>query len=1016
MNSKEKLFVDSIKKKIKDYAIPTTLKEVLEYYTDTFIETSYNDGTTELVDMGVEYRLCQLSAYYFIKRYAYIEIPGVGTLPFSLYYFQEETLKKLPILKKTVFNKTRQCGISTLTSVYCFWKGNFHDSESIDVISTKQTKAQAYVAKMDATYKNLPLFLRTPVKNKNMHGIKWENGSQVISETASETAGRGDSLSLLILDEAAHYQSDRLTRGIVGAAMPTLSRTGGSLVVISTPNRTFGSGAYYYEQVNSLSMKGNGDTERLVEIDWWEIPDIKGIKPYRGFNEKLNEFIEKDYFNNPVVKEAAKRYFQPIEENWRENDFLSKQHEDLGNVLFKQEIFHDFIVGEDQVFDEAVLEDLKEKIRNYKPLYEDELNGNKLNGLLVWNLPKPKTRYVLGCLPPGEKVLTQDGLKNIEDVDTANDMLYDKKGNLTKIKNKQIYDANENIYKIKIEGILRESSFTGEHPIISSKNKITRKHGEPRKLDLNFNFSKVEDLESGDWLKFPNFYRNKELTEKEILLKWNESKSGRYDFDLKEEIILNEEFWWFVGMWLADGWIQNNNYSKSIHTCHNYKTESFYADRVKNLFLAYDRKVGYVIKEENNVINTYFSSSQLHSFLENNFGKYAYGKNIPEWVKFLPERYKIKLLEGYYNGDGSLVNGKSISFVSVSQKLMEDIQDILFSVGVVSSLSLLRKEGTHIFPSGRQSKTKKTFQLHCGRWDTIKFYQLLGKNYLDTPKSRKHLNNNHFSDDLKYIYLKIKKITSESYKGEVYNFETEDHTYLCNYLTTHNCDVSTGTGKDYSTIQVMDVDSYEQVAEYKGKTSTKRLGKIVKILAKYYNEGFVAIESNSIGEAVFNEVYYHDTDPYDNVYKQKKTKNGVSRFTGWETSSKSRQLMTNDLIDWFNVDDLRNQLKIKSFRLYQELTTWVWKNGRPDHLDNSHDDSIIAFGLCLHLRNKVTDYGDSFFIGDDGTLFQFEESDKNRDINDGFGFETTEEFQKDAEDLIEERYGMDMDSYKWLIG
>jgi hypothetical protein len=627
MNSQEKQFVDSIKNKIKEYNIPTTLKEVLEYYTDTFIETRYIDGTTEQVDMGIEYRLCELSAYYFIVKYAYIEIPGIGTLPFTLYYFQEEILKLLPQLKKSVFNKTRQAGISTLTSVYCFWKGNFHDSENIDVISTKQSKAQAFVQKMDATYKNMPFFLRTPIKNKNMHGVKWENGSQIISETASETAGRGDSLSLLVLDEAAHYQSDRLTRGIIGAAMPTLSRTGGSLAIISTPNGTHGPGAYYYEQVNALQTKGNSRTERLIDIDWWEIPDIKGIEPYRGYNQKLQEFVEKDYFNRPLVKEEAKRFFKPIEENWRENDFLIKQYDDLGSVLFKQEIFHNFIIAEDQVFAEDIIEELREKIRDFKPLYEDELNGNSLKGLIIWNLPVPKKRYILSA------------------------------------------------------------------------------------------------------------------------------------------------------------------------------------------------------------------------------------------------------------------------------------------------------------------------------------------------------------------------------------------------------DIASGTGKDYSAVQILDVENYEQVAEYRGRLATKNFSKVIKSLARYYNQAFVVIEANSIGEAVFNEVYYSENDPYDNVYKQKKSRNGVTRFTGWETNLKTRQLMTNDLIDWINVKDLRDRLTIKSPRLLNEMITWVWKSGnKAEHQDNANDDLLISFGLCIHLRNKVTEYGESFFIGDDGTLFQFEESDKNRDISDSFGFETSEEIRQDAEDLIQEEYGIGIDEYKWLIG
>ena len=105
--------------------------------------------------------------------------------------------------------------------------------------------------------------------------------------------------------------------------------------------------------------------------------------------------------------------------------------------------------------------------------------------------------------------------------------------------------------------------------------------------------------------------------------------------------------------------------------------------------------------------------------------------------------------------------------------------------------------------------------------------------------------------------------------------------------------------------------------------STKMLGRFVKIIAKYYNEGFVIIECNSIGEAVFNEVYYHDTEPYINVYKQKKVKNGVTRMTGWITDVKSRKLITNEFIDWFSVDDLFDQLKVYSNRLYLEMTTWI---------------------------------------------------------------------------------------------
>ena len=38
-------------------------------------------------------------------------------------------------------------------------------------------------------------------------------------------------------------------------------------------------------------------------------------------------------------------------------------------------------------------------------------------------------------------------------------------------------------------------------------------------------------------------------------------------------------------------------------------------------------------------------------------------------------------------------------------------------------------------------------------------------------------------------------------------------------------------------------------------------------------------------------------------------------------------------------------LRIRSMRVITELETWVWKNGRPDHMDGAHDDSITCLAM-----------------------------------------------------------------------
>ena len=572
MLSKEELeFINSIKNKIKNYSIPVTFEECLSHAINKFIVTQYNNGTTELVDPGIEHFLCKSSAYYFLKNYCVIDLPGHGVIPFDLYYFQSEVLKKIEDLKKIVFLKTRQCGISTVFSLYCFWRGNFFESE------------------------------------RNQSQIKWKNGSSILSESASDKAGRGDTLSLLIMDECAHYLSDRLTRGIVGASSPTLTRTGGKAVLISTPNGISGPGSYYHEQVEQLQMEGNSDTEMLVEIDWFEVPDVEGVKPYKGYNKEMND------------------YFAPISDNWKANEWLKKQYRDTGEVLFKQEILHSFMVSGNQVFTEDTLEKIKNGLKD--PISENKLGNKNIPGFWIWKNPIPKHRYIIGV------------------------------------------------------------------------------------------------------------------------------------------------------------------------------------------------------------------------------------------------------------------------------------------------------------------------------------------------------------------------------------------------------DVSTGTSGDYSSAEIIDVENYEQVAEYKGRMPTKNFGQLLRFLGKYYNEAFIVIECNSIGEAVFNEVYYNDNDPYLNVYKKEKTKDGVTRMTGFETTAKSRQLIINNMVDWINIDELWDQLKIYSKRMYAEYCTWVYRDNRIDHEQGQHDDSIMSFAIALYNRNLATTAKESFLITEDGSTIDFDH-DRDKDVSEEVrdsDLDFMEVMGKTKDDYFQENYGVDEDHYNWLL-
>ena len=146
--------------------------------------------------------------------------------------------------------------------------------------------------------------------------------------------------------------------------------------------------------------------------------------------------------------------------------------------------------------------------------------GDKQHGsVVIWEYPvkdPPLGLYIGGCLTPGEKVCTQRGLVNVEDV-TFDDKLLNKNGKFVDIKNLQRYEKkDEPIFKVKPYGSFRTTTFTGEHPIwVYDKG-----------------FVKAKDLKKEDWLEIPNIYVNNNYV------------------DIDEKL---SKLYYFYGLWLGDG-------------------------------------------------------------------------------------------------------------------------------------------------------------------------------------------------------------------------------------------------------------------------------------------------------------------------------------------------------------------------------------------------------------------------------------------------------------------------------
>jgi hypothetical protein len=920
----------------------------------------------------LEYVRCMKDTPYALRTYLQTYDNTVSKyVPLELFPDQISLLKDYEEYEENIALKYRQAGVSTVTAAWISKRLVFAKKErpeKILIIANKLDTSMEMANKIRAFVEQWPSWVGasfSPDKNSQRH-YKLTNGCEVKAVATSRDALRGYTPTVLVFDEAAFIEADG---DFWAACMASLS-TGGKVIVVSTPN---GYDPIYYD-VYSQAIKGINNF-KISEMFWWKDPRYSKdlyLVPTDDMVDYLLNKDEKDHSKNisfadtdpyqrdyEHIKELFNQGYKPCS-TWYEK-MVKKLKYDKRKI--NQELNCEFLGSGDNVFDSKQLEYIKSNTIEDAPT---KLMGN---ALWIWKEPVPGHKYILGCLPPGEKVLTDCGLKNIEDV-TLDDKLVSENGEYVKIYNKQIYPVvDEDIFTIKVDNTFRKTTFTKEHPLLISnpvlKRNYSKKHNSldfnERYWDFNFKYTRVEEVEVGDWVKTPNFY-NKEI-ENILEDKWVISENIRTDFNIKSPL-KDKDFWWFIGMWLGDGCMYDVGYSFTINICFDSK-DLYYLDKTKNIIKRlFDRSPSFIDRGQNSY-ELVFNSKFLYHFILENFGKYSYGKKISEWVKFIPKEYKIELIKGYLASDGCWLKTKKkgkvnskITFVSINLELLESIQDILFSLGVVSSLSKLRNEKQSQI-MGKTIKQKETYNLSLSNQDSLDLIKILNNDKLDPKLNRFELSdfsiNNkriisgcHISKDNEYIYFRVKNIDKNQFTGNVYNFECETHTFMCHHITTHNCDVSRGDSEDFSSLQIIDFDDREQVLEYVGKIPPDALAEIAYKWGMMYSAFCVVDITGGMGittvrkmqELGYKNLYIDGVDSM-NIWAVNKT--SADKIPGINFNNKRVQI-----IAAFE-EYVRHKFKIRSVRLYNEMNTFVYVNGRPDHQKGQHDDLIMGISMAIYV-------------------------------------------------------------------
>jgi len=253
---------------------------------------------------------------YFLSNFFYIQHPIKGRMLYRPYEYQRRLISTYHKYRFSISLMPRQSGKTTSAAGYLLWYAMFVPDSTVLIAAHKYGGAQEIMQRVRYAYESVPDHIRAGVTTYNKGSMDFDNGSRIVSQTTTETTGRGMSISLLYSDELA-YVRPGMAKEFWTSVSPTLA-TGGKAIITSTPNSDEDQFAYIWNLANkNLDEYGN-----VTEL---------GANGFRAFRAYWHEHPERD-------------------EHW-----ATEQRAQLGEARFRREMECEFVRDEETLINPLFL-------------------------------------------------------------------------------------------------------------------------------------------------------------------------------------------------------------------------------------------------------------------------------------------------------------------------------------------------------------------------------------------------------------------------------------------------------------------------------------------------------------------------------------------------------------------------------------------------------------------------------------------------------------------------------------
>ena len=363
------------------------------------------------------------------------------------------------------------------------------------------------------------------------------------------------------------------------------------------------------------------------------------------------------------------------------------------------------------------------------------------------------------CFVAGTRVLTEKGYMPIETV-TLEQTLMTHTGEFRPIVNLQRKTHEGDVYDIRIKYHPETLTATAEHPFYVRERKRTW-DAPSRKYLYTYatpTWKPANELAPDDF--FGMAVNTQAVVPKfEILRKLN-----RYREETVSVVLDSPDQWFMMGYFVGDGWIEesrktNGNLRHTIRfAIHN--EDDVVLNRLQRVLPITDKKCS------TGACDKYGCNDGAWHTILKEFGKYAHGKRIPEWVQDAPVPFIQEFLNGYVAADGYL-RGNRVNITTVSYNLALGVQRLYLKLGHILSIHKTIRQSTCVI-QGRTVHQRDTY--------------VVGGHLV------KERTQSSFIEGA-YAWMPLAKIgVRKTEPVLVYNFEVEtDNSYVVDNTIVHNC-------------------------------------------------------------------------------------------------------------------------------------------------------------------------------------------------------------------------------------